>query len=130
MIFDNQNVDAKQYSPLALAFIGDGVYNLMVKEKLLTAANRPNGDLHALSVEKINAVAQSDAVAKIKDHLTEEELAVYKRGRNAHTPRAPKKATIAQYHSATGLEALFGFLYLSGQNDRMIQLFNLIHSQE
>ncbi len=126
MILKNAAENPKEYSPLALAFIGDGVYNLMVKEYILTAANRPNGDLHLMSVEKINAVFQAEAYKKIEPTLTENEIAVYKRGRNAHTPRVPKNATLAQYHSATGLEALFGYLYVSGNDDRMKEIFDVI----
>lgn len=130
MILSRSSENPNQYSPLALAFIGDGIYNLMVKEYILSSANRPNGDLHLMSVEKINAVFQSEAYKKIEPLLTEDEISVYKRGRNAHTPRAPKKATLAQYHSATGLETLFGWFYVSGQDERMKEIFNLICCEE
>ena len=105
---------------LALAFVGDGVYSLMVRERLLCEANRPVNDLHRQSVRDVRAEAQAAAMGRIMEHLTEEEEAVFKRGRNAHTARSG-----ADYHRATGLEALFGYLYLDGRIDRVRELFAL-----
>ena len=107
-------------SPLALAFVGDGVYSLMVRERLLCEANRPVNDLHRLAVKEVRAEAQSAAMGRIMEYLTEEEEAVFKRGRNAHTARSG-----ADYHRSTGLEALFGYLYLDGRIDRVRELFAL-----
>ena len=115
-----QDADIHTFSPLALAFVGDGVYSLLVRERLLTMANRPVGDLHRLAVAHVRAEAQAAALERILPSLTEEELAVYKRGRNAHSTR-----TGADYHKATGLESLFGYLYLSGQTERLEALFAL-----
>ena len=115
-----KDIDLHTLSPLALAFVGDGVYSLMVRERLLCEANRPVNDLHRQSVRDVRAEAQAAAMARIMDHLTEEEEAVFKRGRNAHTARSG-----ADYHRATGLEALFGYLYLDGQIDRVRELFAL-----
>ena len=114
------DTDVPVLSPLALAFVGDGVYSLFVRERLLAKANRPVGDLHRLAVEAVRAEAQSAAVERLLPVLTEEELAVFKRGRNAHTAR-----TGAEYHRATGLESLFGYLYLDGRTDRLRELFAL-----
>ena len=114
------DTDVHVLSPLALAFVGDGVYSLFVRERLLAKANRPVGDLHRLAVEAVRAEAQSAAVDRLLPVLTEEELAVFKRGRNAHTAR-----TGAEYHRATGLESLFGYLYLDGRTDRLRELFAL-----
>lgn len=114
------DTDVHVLSPLALAFVGDGVYSLFVRERLLAKANRPVGDLHRLAVEAVRAEAQSAAVERLLPILTEEELAVFKRGRNAHTAR-----TGAEYHRATGLESLFGYLYLDGRTDRLRELFAL-----
>lgn len=115
------DVDLRTVSPLNLAFVGDGVYELMVRERLVSLANRPNKELHKLSVTQVRAEAQAAAVDKLMEHFTENELAVYKRGRNAHTSRSGNG-----YHKATGLEALFGHLYLSGDIARVRELFNLI----
>lgn len=112
------DVDPAGLSPLALAFVGDGVYGLMVREKLLCEANRPVGSLHKASVDYVCAEAQSAAAEALLPLLTEQEEAVYRRGRNAHTSR-----NSPEYHRATGLEALFGFLYLSGEQDRLRELF-------
>lgn len=115
-----QDIDLHTLSPLALAFVGDGVYSLMVRERLLSEANRPVNDLHRLAVREVRAEAQSAAMNRLLPHLTEEEEAVFKRGRNAHTARSG-----ADYHRSTGLEALFGYLYLDGRIDRIRELFSL-----
>jgi ribonuclease-3 family protein len=114
------DVDVHTLSPLALAFVGDGVYSLMVRERLLSQANRPVGDLHRLAVAEVRAEAQAAAIKRILPVLTEQEEAVFKRGRNAHTARSG-----ADYHNATGLESLFGYLYLSDRIDRVRELFAL-----
>ena len=120
-----QELDIHTLSPLALAFVGDGVYSLMVRERLLSEANRPVNDLHRLAVRDVRAEAQSAAMDRLLPVLTEQEEAVFKRGRNAHTARSG-----ADYHRATGLEALFGWLYLSGRIDRVRELFTLCVDEE
>ena len=110
--------DLRTVSPLTLAFLGDGVYGLLVRERLVREANRPAGELHRESVELVRAEAQSAAVDRLLPLLTEEEAAVFRRGRNAHTSR-----TGSEYHRATGLEALFGGLYLKGEQNRLRELF-------
>ncbi len=115
-----QPVDVHTISPLALALIGDGVYEMLVREKLVCEANRSAGELHKQAVKLVRAEAQSDAVTKIEPLLTEKESAVFKRGRNAHTAR-----NSYEYHRATGLETLFGYLYLEGNIDRVRELFDL-----
>lgn len=114
-------VDTRTLSPLTLAFVGDGVYELMVRETLACQANRPNGVLHKLSVGMVRAEAQSAAMDILLPLLSDEETAVFRRGRNAHTPRADE-----DYHRATGLEALFGYLYLNGNIPRLRELFTAI----
>ncbi len=109
----------------ALAFVGDAVYGLMVREKL-AEINRPQGQLHKMSVEYVNANAQADAYKIIEPLLTENELQQFKRGRNLHTNNTPKNSSVANYHTATGIEALFGYLYLSGKSERAKQLFEII----
>ena len=118
-------MDAIQLNPSVLAFVGDGVYGLLVREKLADT-NRRSGDLHSLSVRFVNATAQSKAYEIIKDDLDETEISVFKRGRNFKTGNTPKNSSGGEYHTATGLETLFGFLYLSGENDRLKTLFNII----
>lgn len=118
--------DPKLLSPLALAFVGDSVYGLLVRERLVRLANRPANTLHNASVKQVKASAQAQAAERILPLLTEEERSVYKRGRNAHVSGIPKGSSCGEYHKATGLEALFGFLYLSGRTVRMQELFRLI----
>ncbi len=112
-------------SPSVLAFVGDGVYGLMVRTAL-AEVNRPSGELHKLSVKLVNATAQAEAYKVIEPVLTEKEISVFKRGRNFKTGNTPKNSSGSDYHTATGLETLFGFLYLSGENDRLKELFNII----
>ncbi len=118
---DNPNL----LSPSVLAFVGDGVYGLCVRTKL-AETNRPSGELHKLSVQYVNATAQAKAFEIIKEDLTEKEMSVFKRGRNFHTGNTPKNSTGGDYHTATGLETLFGFLYLSKQKERIEELFEKI----
>ena len=112
-------VDLHTISPLNLAFVGDAVFELLVRGRLVANANRPNAELHKLSVEQVCASAQAAALDKIWPLLTEQEQAVFRRGRNAHTSRSG-----GDYHKATGLEALFGYLYFQGQSDRIRELFD------
>ncbi len=123
--FYPKDIDIHTVSPLALAFVGDGVYSLLVRERLLTIANRPVGELHRLAVDAVRAEAQAEAMDRLLPLLTEEEEAAYKRGRNAHTAR-----NSAEYHRATGLEALFGYLYLDGRIERVQQLFAIAIGEE
>lgn len=128
MRFVDKKVNPKQLSPLNLAFIGDCIYEILVRETLVADANRPVNDLHHESVNYVSAKAQTKAFEKIKEQLTEEETAVFKRGRNAKVGHSPKSASQGEYHTATGVEALFGYLYLTEQTDRIKELFKIINS--
>ena len=119
-------VDLKQLSPLTLAFIGDTVFDLLVREKLICEANRPANDLHRLAVRDVKASAQAEFVNILSPYFTEEELNIYKRGRNAKSGHTAKNATTRDYHMATGLEAVFGWLYLNGKIQRIKYLYNII----
>lgn len=128
--FLSGDVDPVALSPLTLAFIGDCVYELFVREALVTEANRPAGELHAQKVKYVSAAAQTKAFHLIENSLTDRETSIFKRGRNAHTTHTPKNMTNADYHTATGFESLFGFLYLSGELDRLRELFETIWNKE
>lgn len=130
MRFLQMECDADNLSPATLAFVGDGVYELLTREYLACEANRPAKALNSEKIKTVSAPAQAEGFKRIEPFLTEKEREVFKRGRNAHTARAPKNATHAQYHYATGLEALFGWLYLSEQTQRATQLFRIIFSDE
>ncbi len=116
-------------SPLSLAFVGDAVFTLEARKRLVEDANRPVNDLHRETVRYVNAASQAQAVKKLLPVLYEEEQAVFKRGRNARTGHTPKNQSEGDYHYATGLEALFGYLYLTGKNERITELFDLIWSE-
>ncbi len=119
-------LDANKLSMLALAHVGDAVYELLTRTMLCTRANSSVAQLHKQTVSYVNAPAQARAAETIRPHLTDEEDAVFRRGRNAHSHAAPRAATEAEYHAASGLEALFGWLYLRGQNERIEELFAMI----
>lgn len=112
-------------SPSTLAFVGDAYFGLLVRTRL-AEVERPVGELHSLSLKMVSANAQAAGFGEIESILSESEFAVFKRGRNLHTKHTPKNSTVAQYHAATGLECLFGYLYLSGDTKRAEQLFNII----
>lgn len=120
--------DAKLLSPLNLAYVGDAVYDLLVREYLISQANRPVGELNKHKVELVNCSAQSRHINLLLPRLTENETDIYKRGRNACPHSTPKNGSVADYHNATGLEALFGYLYLNNEIDRLRELFDLIIS--
>ena len=113
-------------SALGLAHLGDGVYELMVRSWLCLHGKATSKGLHKATVRYVAAPAQAKAVAGILPLLTEDERAVYRRGRNTSPHSIPQNASRADYQSATGLEALFGWLYLQGQTGRLNQLFNHI----
>lgn len=113
-------------STLGLAHIGDGVYELLTRTMLCAHGKATAHNLHRQTVQRVCAPAQARAMELIEPLLTEEEHAVYKRGRNAKVNSVPKNASVGDYHAATGLEALFGYLYLNGRLDRINELFAVI----
>ena len=119
-----KTADVSALSPLTLAFVGDTVFDLLTRSELVTEANRPVNALHNMASKRVCAAAQAESIKKIMPMLTEDETAVFKRGRNAHTGGIPKNASSADYHYATGLESLFGWLYLKGETERITELYN------
>ena len=122
--------DANQYSPLTLAFLGDSVYELLVRQRIVSMANLPAAKLHSLKIKRVCAAFQSRALDMIKDELSEKEAAVVRRGRNATGNTVPKNSTTADYRRATALEALFGYLKLIGDDERIEKLFDMIWDME
>ena len=123
---NNEKVDIRLYSPQALAFLGDAVYEILVRERIVHRANMPVNKLHLQAVEQVRASYQSKAYAVVEPVLTEEELAALKRGRNLSSIKPPKNGTMQDYRRATGLECLFGYLYLKGEIQRINELFLMI----
>ena len=113
-----------QISALGLAHLGDGVYELMVRSHLCLHGKATNAGLHKAAVKYVSAPAQARLAHVILPVLSEEEQAVYRRGRNSRTAAVPKGASVGEYHAATALEALFGWLYLQGRTDRLGELFD------
>ena len=117
-------------SNLGLAHIGDCVYELLVRSYIVAHGGITNQRMHRATVEMVCAAAQSRAAEAIMAELTDEENEVYRRGRNSHVNSMPKNADPGQYHAATGLECLFGWLYLSGRHERINELFSVILERE
>ena len=124
-LFHLEDQDLRSYSPLTLAYIGDGVYELIIRTILVKKGNCPVNRLHKKASSLVKAGAQSAIVEVIEEKLTPEELSVYRRGRNAHSPTMAKHATMADYRRATGFEALMGYLYLKEDYTRMLTLIRM-----
>lgn len=117
-----QKHDPRQYSPLTLAYIGDGIYDIVIRTIVLSHGNAPVNKLHKISSSFVKAQAQMNMYHAIEELLSEEEIGVYKRGRNAKSYTSAKNATITEYRCATGFEALLGYLYLMDRFDRILEL--------
>ena len=120
--FELKEVDIRAYSPLTLAYIGDCVYDLVIRTVVVERGNEPANKLHKKTVAYVKAQTQASMIEALLPYLTEEEEAVYKRGRNAKSYTSAKNASIGDYRKATGMEALVGYLYLTGQEARIMEL--------
>lgn len=125
-----QNQDVNKISMLGLAHVGDAVYELLTRTMLCERGHSSVSELHRLTVSMVNAPAQARAAERLIPVLADEELSVYRRGRNTKVNSVPHNADIGQYHAATGVEALFGWLYLQGRLERIEELFGLITDKE
>ena len=123
--FALEDVDIRTYSPLVLAYIGDGIYELIIRSLLVGHGNTHAARLHKQASSLVNAGAQSAMMERIKEQLTEEELHIFRRGRNANSPTMAKHASVSEYRRATGFEALMGYLYLKGRTERLLELVRL-----
>ena len=117
-----EKAEASTYSPLVLAYVGDAVYELFIRTKVVSAGNVQVNKMHKKSADLVKAETQAKIVRALMEKLTPEELSVYKRGRNAKSYTSAKNASISDYRTATGFEALIGFLYLDGQTDRLCEI--------
>ncbi len=121
-------IEVKQpqlYAPLTLAIIGDSVYDLYVRTRLSEGGSLPTNTIHKTAVSYVKAAARARSVHAILDSLAEDELAIFKRGRNAHSATVPKNASISDYRAATGFEALLGYLYLKNEPDRLSEILRM-----
>ena len=127
MLFDAApQVDIRELSPLSLAFVGDAVLELLVRQRLVETTRLLPGKLQAAATRYVSARAQSRELALLEPALTEEEANVLRRGKNASKATVAKHATAQEYRASTGFECLLGYLYLKGRNDRIVQLFELL----
>ena len=124
-LFQLEDRDLRTYSPLTLAYIGDGVYEVVIRTILVKKGNCPVNQLHRKASSLVKASAQSNMMDILEPQLTEEEQSVYRRGRNAHSPTMAKNATMSDYRRATGFEALIGYLYLKEDYTRMLELIRM-----
>lgn len=115
-------IDVCSYSPLALAYMGDAVYEVLIRTRVINRGSMQVNKMHKKSASLVKAEAQARMIQALQEELTEEETAVYKRGRNAHSASSAKNASIRDYRMATGFEALVGYLYLTGQYERLLKL--------
>ena len=120
-----RQADAREYSPLTLAYIGDSIYDLVIKTLVINQGNRPVNALHRMTSSLVQASAQSFMMRSMQEHLTEQEHAVYRRGRNARSVTPAKNQSITDYRRATGFEALIGYLYLNREYERLTELVTI-----
>lgn len=127
--FDGEN-DINNIPILNLAYLGDSVYEVYVRTKLVSGMKYSPHDIHKASLEYVTSPKQAEALDKIMPHLTQEEISVYKRGRNAKVGSIPKNATTGQYHTATGIETLFAYLFIKNEGGRISELFDIIIGED
>lgn len=120
--FDCREIDIRTYSPLTLAYIGDAIYELVIRTIVVERANTSANNLHKMTVRYVNAGTQAHMIEALQEELSEEERTIYKRGRNAKSYTTAKNAATIDYRRATGFEALCGYLYLTGRQERMLTL--------
>lgn len=124
-LFELEDTDIRSYSPLTLAYIGDAIYELVIRTILVEKGNTQVNKLHQRASKLVKASAQSEIIEKLKPYLTEEEMGIFKRGRNAKSFTMAKNASMSDYRRATGFEALMGHLYLTEQWDRMLEVIKI-----
>lgn len=123
--FGIKDVDIRTYSPLTLAYIGDGIFDIVIRSVVVGKGNTKASQLHKHTSSIVKAHTQAVMIEVLEPHLTKEEADIYRRGRNAKSPTMAKNATMADYRKATGLEALMGYLYLSDDFERVVELTKL-----
>ena len=123
--FGIKDVDIRTYSPLTLAYIGDGIFDIVIRSVVVGKGNTKASQLHKHTSSIVKAHTQAVIIEALEPHLTKEEADIYRRGRNAKSPTMAKNATMADYRKATGLEALMGYLYLSDDFERVVELTKL-----
>lgn len=129
MLFYNENINPTDYNPLVLAYIGDAVYDLYVRTRVISKGNRHVTQMHKESVKFVKAHSQAVSMLNLEPYLTEEEMRIFKWGRNAKSNTTPKHADVTEYRTATGFETLIGYLYLNGEDERLNELLNISYTK-
>ncbi len=129
MLFYNGGINPRDYNPLALAYIGDTVYDLYVRTKVVEKGNKHVTQMHKESVRFVKAHSQAVSMYALEPHLTEEEMRIFKWGRNAKSNTVPKNADVTEYRTATGFETLIGYLYLNSDSERLEKLIDIAYSE-
>ncbi len=129
-IINKNDTNPNTLNPITLAYLGDAVFEVLVREYIALKGDKSPEKLHKEAVSFVSAQAQAKWIGKIAPLLSEDETAAFKRGRNAKVSHIPKGASVATYHAATGFEALYGYLFLTGQSVRMRELFDIICKEE
>lgn len=122
-------IDIREISTPALAYLGDCVIELCVRQMLVERGLSTSAHLNAAALDYVRAPAQAEAMKRLAEHLTEEEAAFFRRGRNMGHSSVPKRATVSEYRAATGMEVLFGYLHVTGQEERIAELFRLAYPE-
>lgn len=123
--FQLDPIDIRTYSPLTLAYIGDGIYDLVIRSIVVGRGNTRASNLHRETSRLVKAQAQAEMIERLLPNLTEEEKDIYRRGRNAKSPTMAKNASMSDYRKATGFEALMGYLYLQDEFERLVELIKI-----
>ena len=130
MMFGAEKLNYKEYSPITLAYLGDTLYDLFVRTRILEKGERHINDIHKEAISAVSAAAQARSIHNIEEFLSEEEKGVLKWGRNAKSGHVPKNANTVDYRWATGFEALIGYLYLKGEAQRLEEILNLAYTNK
>lgn len=129
MLFTDATLKASEYNPLAVAYIGDTVYDLFIRTKIMEKGNRQVMNMHKEAIKYVNATAQAKSVALIEPYLSEDEKRIIKWGKNAKSVSVPKNANVKDYHIATGFEVLLGSLYISNQEERLNEILKITYEE-
>lgn len=129
MLFSDKTLSSAEYNPLAVAYIGDTVYDLFIRTKIMEKGNKQVTNMHKEAIKFVNASAQAKCVEMIESYLSDRELHFVKWGKNAKSASVPKNANVKDYHTATGFEVLIGALYMENKTERLYEILNIAYEK-